>query len=136
MSDDSATFNDDNAALGFAAHLGLEIVEVGELHASLISQDDPDKKIQDEILIKANAMMVFSALLTLGLVESRNVEAVKLAAKIWTSPIMAELNRIAFAEEIGKAAEYVDQSISHIEDFVNKENDESSSESGDGRSDI
>jgi hypothetical protein len=136
MSDESAIFTDDNAALSFVAALGLEIVDVGEQHASLISHDDPDKKSQDELLIKANAMMVFSALLTLGIVENKNVEVAKLAAKIWTSPMMAELNKIAFADEINQAGEYINSSITDIEDFINKETNESSSESGDGSSDI
>lgn len=136
MSDESAIFTDDNAALSFVASLGFELVEVGELHASLISNDDPEKRTQDELLIKANAMMVFSALLTLGIVESKNAEAAKLAAKVWTSPVMAELNSIAFASEINKAGEYIDSSITSIEDYVNKENNDPSSESGDGSSDI
>jgi hypothetical protein len=136
MSDESAMFTDDNAALDFVATLGVEMIDVGELHATLISQDDPESKKEDALLIKANAMMVFSSLLMLGIVESRNVEAARTVIKIWTSPMMAELNRIAFAEEINKAGEYIDSSITRIEDFLNKENDESSSEPGDGSSNI
>jgi hypothetical protein len=136
MSDESAIFADDSSALSFVGALGMEMVDVGELHATLISQDDPAKKNEDQILIKANAMMVFSSLLMLAIVENRNADVARMAAKIWTSPVMAELNRIAFANEINEAAKYVDTSISDIEEFVNKENDESSSESGDGSSDI
>ncbi len=136
MSDPSAMFTNDDAVMDFVAHLGMEIVDVGEIHSSLISQDNPDKKEEDQILIKANAMMVFSALLALGIVESKNVEAARTAFKIWTSPIMAELNQIAFSEEIKQAGEYVDSSITDIEKFINKESNESSSEPGDGSGNI
>lgn len=136
MSDESAIFTDDNAALSFVASLGIEIVEIGEKHASLISNDDPEKKSEDEMLMKANAMMVFSALLTLGIVESKNIEAARLAVKVWTSPVMAELNRIAFAGEIESAGEYIDSSIAKIEDFINEESNDPSSEPGDGSGNI
>lgn len=132
MSDQDAIFTDDKAALSFLAELALEMVDIGELHASLISNDDPTKREEDVKLIKANAMLVFSSLMMMGIVTERDGTSAKRAAKIWTSPIMAELNQIAFAEEIKSAGEYVDGSITDIENYLNKENDESSSEPSDG----
>jgi hypothetical protein len=136
MSDHDAIFTDDKAALSFVGQLALEMVDVGEAHASLISQDDPEKREADVKLIKANSMMVFSSLFLMSIVTEKDGDAAKLAAKIWTSPIMAELNQIAFSEEINDATNYVVDSITDIEQFLNKENDESSSKPSDGSGNI
>jgi hypothetical protein len=136
MSDHDAIFVDDDAAISFVTELALQIIDVGEAHASLISQDDPAKRAEDLILIKANSMLVFSALVLMGVAQNKIGEAAKMSAKLWTSPMMSELNQIAFAEEIKAATEYVDGSIDDIENYLNKENNESSSESSDGSGNI
>ena len=136
MSDYDAIFTDDRAALSFVGELALQTIDVGEHHASLISNDDPAKKTEDAILIKANAMMVFSSLLLMGIVENRMGEVAKVAARLWTSPVMVELNQIAFSEEIKEASDLISSGIDDIENFLNKETNDPSSESGDGSSDI
>jgi hypothetical protein len=136
MSEYDAIFTDDEAALSFVGQLALQMIDIGEHHASLISNDDPTKKSEDANLIKANAMMVFSSLLLMGIVQNRMGEVAKVAAKLWTSPVMVELNQVAFHEEIQEATDLISSGIDDIENFLNKENNGSSSESGDGSSDI
>lgn len=136
MSEDNDTFTNDAAALSFMAHVAMEMVDIGEMHSSLISNDDPEKREQDLILIKANSMMVYSSLLLMAIVTEKHAETAKAGSKLWVSPLMNELNQIAFAEEISNAKNYIEDSVDKIEDFANKENNEPPSESSNGSSDI
>jgi len=126
----------DEAALDFLSALCLEMLDVGELHTQLMPVDGKEETEELKVLMKANAMMVFSSLLLMSVVQDKMYDVAHLGFKLWTSQLMQDINLIAFKEEISKVRNDVDLSIVDIENFINKENNESSSESSDGSSDI
>lgn len=126
----------DEAALDFLSALCLEMLDVGEAHTQLMPVDAKEETDEFKVLMKANAMMVFSSLLLMSVVQDKMSNVAHLAFKLWTSQLMSDINLIAFKEEINNVRKDVDLSIVDIENFINKENNESSSESSDGSGNI
>lgn len=125
----------DKGALDFLGALCVELLDVGEAHTQLITEENQDSE-QAKVLMKANTMMVFTSLVFMSVVQDKIVDVAKLAHKIWTSPLMTDLNLIAFKEEINSAQNYISSSIVDVEAFINKEKNGSSGESSDGSSDL
>lgn len=131
MSDDeSKLFLSDDAILALVSTLAVEVVRYGEQEAAMIE----DKKLSEEqksIIMKANTLLTVFATLLVKIVESENIEVAKQVVECWIAPAMQDMVSIAFAEEIEQAAGVVTQGISDLEDAVNKETDETPSQSGD-----
>lgn len=127
----------DEAAIEFLSALCVEMLDIGEAHTTLIPTDEKEPSSNTKVLMKTNTMMVFTSLLLMSVVKDKMSDVAQLAYKIWTSPLMADLNVIAFKEEIEGVKDYIDTSVVDIEAFINKEtNHGPSGQSSNGSSDI
>lgn len=135
MSEENKPVMTDEAALEFLSALCVELLDVGEAHTTLIPAD-AEETSEIKVLMKANTMMVFTSLLLMSVVQDKMSNVAHLAYKIWTSPLMTDLNMIAFKEEINNVKDYIDTSVVDIEAFINKEKNGPSGEPSNGSSDL
>lgn len=122
-------FLSDDALLALVSTLATEIVRYGEAESKLIE----NKKLSDDdviVVMKANTLLTVFAMFLIKVVESKDIEVATSVVESWISPEIQDMVQIAFAEEIAEAAEVVTRGIDDLEDAVNKETDEPSSESG------
>jgi len=131
MSDDeSKLFLSDDAVLALVSTLAVEVVRYGELEAALIDEKKLSEQQKDSIM-KANTLLTVFASLLVRIVESEDIATAAKVVECWISPPVQDMVSIAFSDEIEQAATHVTQGIDRLEDAVNKETDETPSQSGD-----
>lgn len=110
----------DEAVLNLVRALAVEVTDHGSQEAELMfSQTLTDEEIG--VVMKANTFLsAFSAVL-IQIVERQNPGFARLVVDTWTSDAVQHLVQLAFAEEIEKAAQEIEDSISKLEKEINKE---------------
>lgn len=120
-------FLTEEALFALVSSIMVEMVKHGEAEALLIESKTLTED-QQMIVVKANTLLTLATLSMFAIVETQNVSAAKLVVETWTSPMMQDLVGIAFADEITSAHEKLDAEIDLLEQEVNKETNEPSSE--------
>jgi hypothetical protein len=124
MSDDSANITDD-AALAVLNGILAEMVEIGESHASTISELPEDHRVS---AMQINTMLSVATVLLFKANERKDIAFARELVDVWTSETMQQLVALAFREEIAAAYKTIDDGIDSLEKLVNDEetNDSSS----------
>lgn len=122
-------FLSEEAVFALVSSIMVEMIKCGEAEALLIESQTLSEP-QQMIVVKANTLLTLATLVMFAIVESQNLSAAKTVVETWTSPMMQDLVGIAFAEEITSAHENVDAEINLLEQEINKENNDSSSQPG------
>lgn len=128
MSKKEDMFLTEEALFALVSSIMVEMVKHGEAEALLIDSKTLQED-QQAIIVRANTLLTLATLFMFGIVETQNTSAAKLVVETWTSPMMQDLVSIAFAEEIESAHEQLDAEIAKLEQEVNKETNDPSSES-------
>jgi hypothetical protein len=130
MSEDNELYLSEEAVLSLVSTLAMEIVRYGEAEAQLIENS---KLSESEVIVvmKANTLLTFSAMLLVKIVETGDVELAKMVVALWTSPAMQDMVQIAFTEEIDEAVGVIAQGIADLEEELNKEKNDPGSQQGD-----
>lgn len=134
MSDKEQLYLTEDAMFALVSSIMVEMVRTGENEALLLDSKSLSED-QQSIVMKANTLLTFGTMLLFAIVETQNVAGAKAAVDIWTSPMMQDLTNIAFKEEIDDAHARIDEEITLLEQEINGEQDDTSSESGSGGSD-
>lgn len=122
-------FLSEEAVFALVSSIMVEMIKHGEAEALLIESKTLDEQ-QQMIVVKANTLLTLATLTMFAIVESQNLSAAKAVVETWTSPMMQDLVSIAFADEINSAHDKLEAEINLLEQEVNKENNDTSSESG------
>jgi hypothetical protein len=130
MSEDNELYLSEEAVLSLVSTLAMEIVRYGEAEAQLIENS---KLSESEVIVvmKANTLLTFSAMLLVKIVETGDAELAKMVVALWTSPAMQDMVQIAFTEEIDEAVGVIAQGIADLEEELNKEKNDPGSQQGD-----
>lgn len=130
MPEENELFLSDDALFALVSTLATEVIRYGELESQLINSP----KLSDDqslVIMKSNTLLTTFAMLLVRVVASDDVDFAKMVVEVWTDPTVQDMVRIAFAEEIQEAVAVVSQGIDDIEQSVNKETNDTPSESGD-----
>jgi len=134
MSDKEQLYLTEDAMFALVSSIMVEMVRTGENEAMLLDSKSLTSD-QQSIVMKANTLLTFGTMLLFAIVETQNVAGAKSAVDIWTSPMMQDLTNIAFKEEIDDAHARIDEEITLLEQEINGEQDDTSSEPSSGSSD-
>lgn len=129
MSEEDTTYMTDDALFQMTASLMVEMIRCGEAEAVLLEEKSLNPE-QNTVVMKANTMLTFATLVLFQIVEEEIRDAAVAVAKIWSSDMMRDLTSIAFKEEIETAHASLNDAVARLEEVANKENNDSSSESG------
>lgn len=110
----------DEAVIQLVKALAFEVAEHGGQEAELLFSETMTES-EINTVMKANTFLsTFSAVL-IQIVERQNPGFARLVVDTWKSDAVQHLVQLAFAEEIEQAAQDIEDSISKLEQEINKE---------------
>lgn len=118
MSDDPLKLTNE-ALEKFYGSLVLNYISAGEAEANVIENGKLTEDLQ-AVMMKANTLFTVATMYLMQIMQERDLDAMRKVITIWAQPMVQDLVKIAFGDEIKEAQDSIEKAIESMEEEANK----------------